>query len=105
MNRYEIIKNPDTKPCFAPVLPKVKKPKAKRTPVLDRQALISNALTSAEGRQSLAQAMAAPLHRRLDYASVARRAFNVTPLPEGALPVYSSMGTTEFQGLTGIHNG
>ena len=100
MNRFEILKNPDAKPCFAPVLPKVKKPKPRRTPLLDRQAIISRALNSAEGRQRLAESMAQPLRNCRNYTSLARRAFLVEPMPEGALPVFDR---TRLQGLTGIY--
>lgn len=45
-------------------------------------------LTNSSGRIALAQSMIAPLRARRDYTSVARRAFLVDQLPEGALPFY-----------------
>lgn len=57
-------------------------------PNVDREALIRQALGSTEGRSRLAQSMAMPLRRNLDYQGVARRFFDIQQLPEGALPVY-----------------
>lgn len=52
------------------------------------QDLISRAVFSNEGKLALAQAMANPIRRNLDYQGIARRALVVDPLPQGALPVY-----------------
>lgn len=38
--------------------------------------------------QKLAMSMAQPLMRRMDYTSIARKAFSVQELPKGALPMY-----------------
>ena len=53
-----------------------------------RDALIERALMSQEGKIALAQAMANPIRRNLDYQGIARRAVVVDVLPQGALPVY-----------------
>ena len=53
-----------------------------------RDALIERALMSQEGKIALAQAMANPIRRNLDYQGMARRALVVDPLQQGALPVY-----------------
>lgn len=53
------------------------------------QKLIGKFLGTPAGIQQLAQAMATPIRRSLDYHHIARRAINVQPLPQGALPVYN----------------
>jgi len=53
-----------------------------------RDQIISSALMTHEGKIALAQAMANPIRRNLDYQGIARRALVVDPLPQGALPVY-----------------
>jgi len=53
-----------------------------------RDELISRAVMTHEGKIALAQAMANPIRRNLDYQGIARRALVVDPLPQGALPVY-----------------
>lgn len=53
-----------------------------------REELISRAIMTHEGKLALAQAMANPIRRNLDYQGIARRALVVDPLPQGALPVY-----------------
>ena len=53
-----------------------------------RDELISRAIMTHEGKVALAQAMANPIRRNLDYQGIARRALVVDPLPQGALPVY-----------------
>lgn len=53
-----------------------------------RDDLISKAILTHEGKVALAQAMANPIRRNLDYQGIARRALVVDPLPQGALPVY-----------------
>jgi hypothetical protein len=53
-----------------------------------RDDLISRAISSTEGKLVLAQAMANPIRKNLDYHGIARRALTVDPLPQGALPVY-----------------
>lgn len=53
-----------------------------------RDALIERAIFSPEGKMALAQAMATPIRRNLDYQGMARRALVVDPLENGALPVY-----------------
>lgn len=53
-----------------------------------RDALISRALLTQDGKVALAQAMANPIRRNLDYMGIARRALVVDQLPQGALPVY-----------------
>jgi uncharacterized protein (UPF0218 family) len=53
-----------------------------------RNELVERALMSHEGKLALAQAMANPIRRNLDYQGIARRALVVDPLPQGALAVY-----------------
>jgi hypothetical protein len=53
-----------------------------------RDELIARAIMSHDGKIALAQAMANPIRRNLDYQGIARRALVVDPLPQGALPVY-----------------
>ncbi len=53
-----------------------------------RDELLERALYSHEGKIALAQAMANPIRKNLDYQGIARRALVVDPLPQGALPVY-----------------
>lgn len=53
-----------------------------------RDELISRAIMTQEGKIALAQAMANPIRRNLDYHGIARRALVVDPLPQGALPTY-----------------
>jgi hypothetical protein len=96
MDRYSILlgKTP-------PPRPKVKKPEKIITrsterassrgtiiPAAQRNDLISQYMATAEGRARLAASMVQPLRERLSYQSVARRIFQVDPLPDGALPVY-----------------
>ena len=53
-----------------------------------RDELIARAITTQEGKIALAQAMANPIRRNLDYHGIARRALVVDPLPQGAMPTY-----------------
>jgi hypothetical protein len=53
-----------------------------------KEAMLAQALMSAEGKVALGQAMANPIRRNLDYQGVGRKALIVDPLPQGALPVY-----------------
>ena len=53
-----------------------------------RDAMISRAILTQEGKVALAQAMANPIRRNLDYQGIARRALVVDPLPQGATPTY-----------------
>jgi len=53
-----------------------------------REALLVKAMQSERGKVALAQAMANPIRRNLDYQGVGRKALRVDPLPQGALPVY-----------------
>ena len=53
-----------------------------------REDLITKAIFTNEGKVALAQAMANPIRRNLDYMGIARRVLVVDPLPQGALPVY-----------------
>jgi HK97 family phage major capsid protein len=50
--------------------------------------VIGNLIRTASGRARLANSMIQPLRRRRDYTSVARKAFYVEQLPDGALPIY-----------------
>jgi hypothetical protein len=53
-----------------------------------RDELVSRALQTQEGKLALAQAMASPIRRNLDYHGVGRRCLVVDPLPQGALATY-----------------
>lgn len=53
-----------------------------------RDSLIERAIQTHEGKVALAQVMANPIRKNLDYQGIARRALVVDPLPQGALPVY-----------------
>lgn len=58
----------------------------------ERNNIFSNLLSSATGKQLLAQSMIAPLRRRLDYQGLARKVFSVQQMPGGAVPIYVSSG-------------
>ena len=53
-----------------------------------RDRLIGEQLRTASGRQRLAASMQQPLRSQRDYLSVARKAYYVEQLPDGALPIY-----------------
>lgn len=53
-----------------------------------RDELIARAIMTQDGKIALAQAMANPIRRNLDYHGIARRALVVDPLPQGALATY-----------------
>jgi hypothetical protein len=53
-----------------------------------KQQIIGEYIKTAAGRAKLAASMTAPLRLRRDYTSVARKAFLVEQLPDGALPIY-----------------
>jgi hypothetical protein len=53
-----------------------------------KQQIISDYLKTASGRMKVAASMIQPLRLRRDYTSVARKAFLVEQLPDGALPIY-----------------
>jgi hypothetical protein len=53
-----------------------------------KQQIISEYIKTAAGRAKLASSMIQPLRLRRDYTSVARKAFLVEQLPDGALPIY-----------------
>lgn len=80
MDRFQILKQPDDYiVCYDPVPP----------PQPSKEEIIADLLRTPEGRARLAASMAQPLRTRMNYAAVARRAFQVQPLPEGALPVFT----------------
>jgi hypothetical protein len=54
----------------------------------EKEALLIKALSNERGKIALAQAMANPIRRNLDYQGVGRKALRVDPLPQGALAVY-----------------
>ena len=62
--------------------------KTQVSPFLNARGLISQYLASSAGRSRLAQSMIQPLRTRLDYQGLARKVFQIEPLPEGALPTY-----------------
>lgn len=49
---------------------------------------IEEAMGSSEGRQSLAEAMCAPIRRSLDYSGIGSRLLMVDDLPQGAYATY-----------------
>lgn len=53
-----------------------------------RDELLTRAITTQEGKVALAQAMANPIRKNLDYHGIARRALVVDPLAQGAYPTY-----------------
>lgn len=53
-----------------------------------KQKIIGEYIKTAGGRAKLAASMVQPLRLRRDYTSVARKAFLVEQLPDGALPIY-----------------
>ena len=53
-----------------------------------KQQIIGEFIKTASGRAKLAASMIQPLRLRRDYTSVARKAFLVEQLPDGALPIY-----------------
>jgi hypothetical protein len=59
-------------------------------PVSDerRDLLVQRAISTQEGKIALAQAMASPIRRNLDYHGIGRRCLVVDPLPQGALATY-----------------
>lgn len=54
----------------------------------EMDSMIARALLTQDGKIALAQAMANPIRRNLDYHGIGRRALVVDALPQGALPVY-----------------
>ncbi len=50
--------------------------------------LIERAIYSQDGKVALAQAMANPIRRNLDYHGIGRRSLVVDPLPQGAMATY-----------------
>jgi hypothetical protein len=53
-----------------------------------RDELIARAIMTQEGKLALAQAMANPIRRNLDYQGIARRLLVIDPLPQGVNPTY-----------------
>jgi hypothetical protein len=105
MDRFSILKNPDLKPCHSYALTpeerklkeeekKFKEQQAQRTPQdVERESIISQYVSTAQGRQQLAASMVNPLRQRFDTGSLARRIFRVDPLPAGAMSIYPREGS------------
>jgi hypothetical protein len=55
----------------------------------NRDSLVESAIMSQSGKVALAQAMANPIRRNLDYQGIARRLLVVDPLANGAYPTYN----------------
>jgi hypothetical protein len=87
MDRYGISigKTPPPKKSVESKEPK--NPKGKLSDS-EKEALLANLLQTAQGRARLAASFSNPLRQRMDYSSIARRVFNVDPLPQGAIPLY-----------------
>jgi hypothetical protein len=60
----------------------------KRSVNAEREAIISQALDTPEGRVALAQAMVEPIRRALEYQAVGRKLLMVDELPQGAYARY-----------------
>ena len=52
------------------------------------QGILSKYLHTSQGRQKLAQSMANPIRRNLDYQGIARKLFPIQQLPDGASLIY-----------------
>lgn len=63
---------------------------------------LAQQIMSARGRQQLASAMAAPIHRNLNYAGFASRVFNVQQLPTPPVSAYYVQGINAAEILTDI---
>lgn len=50
--------------------------------------IVGSYVNDQEGRARLARAMVAPIQQRLNYGRLARSVFPVSPLPQGAMPIY-----------------
>jgi hypothetical protein len=80
MNRFKILKLPmDSTPCYSP------KKTSEEIIKEEKEGIITGILSTPEGRTRLAASMAQPLHRRLDYESMARQVMSVQPMPGGPL--------------------
>lgn len=55
---------------------------------VSREEILSAMMSSGQSMSRLSEALSNPLRERLNRESVARRAFSVQDLPEGALPFY-----------------
>lgn len=62
----------------------------------EKNAIISMALSSEEGRVSLAQSMVEPIRRSIDYQAVGRKLLLVDDLPQGATVRYESDKPSQF---------
>jgi len=60
----------------------------KKYTAAQKQQLMSKLLKSQEGRRRIAASVQSPLRSLRDYTNVARKAFLIDDLPDGALPVY-----------------
>lgn len=67
-----------------------------------RMELISQSFYTSEGRDSLADAMVAPIRRALDYQGVGRRLLMVDELPQGAYSSYSNGVSLTYTHLCNI---
>ena len=89
MDRFEILKNSDDViPCFSTFDDERPISEPGPRPGSAVSELVLQYMESGEGRSRLAESMMAPLRQRRDYSSIARRAFRVESIPEGALPLY-----------------
>ena len=67
----------------------------------EKAAIITEALSTEEGRMALAQSMANPIQTSLLYQSIARKLLVVDPLPQGAVdlrPVGGAKGRPREEG-------
>lgn len=53
-----------------------------------RDSLVSEYISTSNGRSRLAASMVAPIRQRMDYQAIGRRTFQIEGLPAGALPIY-----------------
>jgi hypothetical protein len=85
---------------------KVRKPREPKRPKktlsdTERESILSNLMRNTEGRMRLAASMINPLRQRMDYTSIARRVFQVEPLPQGVLPLYDVSSEAHYLDETG----
>lgn len=65
-------------------------PAAKKLTATQKHQLMTKAMSTLGGRQKIAASLAQPLRFLRDYQSIARRAFMIDELPDGALPIYDT---------------
>jgi len=64
---------------------------------IDKYAIMVKYLATVNGRQMLANSMAAPIKRPLDYSGIAKKCLVVDPLPQGAVLTYNTDNKKKFE--------